>query len=91
MAAPDLVNISGLIDDAECFAFVRQQRWPEGVFCPGCVSSAVIRDGCDDMQPLHRHGAGDASPVAARVGSVPPNSGPDPVKAWELHPVCATQ
>ncbi len=51
MAAPDLVNISGLIDDAQCFAFVHQHRWPEGVCCPGCGSSAVIRDGCDDMQP----------------------------------------
>ena len=53
MAAPDLVNISGLMDDAKCFAFVRQHRWPEGVCCPGCGSSAVIRDGCDDTQP-HR-------------------------------------
>jgi len=48
-----LVNISGLMDDAKCFAFVRQHRWPEGVCCPGCGSSAVIRDGCDDTQP-HR-------------------------------------
>jgi len=31
MAAPDLVNLSGLMDDAKCFAFVRQHRWPEGV------------------------------------------------------------
>jgi len=44
MAAPDLVNLSGLMDDAKCFAFVRQHRWPEGVCCPGCGSSAVIRD-----------------------------------------------
>ena len=51
MAAPDLVNISGLMDDAKCFAFVRQHRWPEGMCCPGCGSSAVIRDGCDDTQP----------------------------------------
>ena len=26
MAAPDLVNLSALIDDAKCFALVRQQR-----------------------------------------------------------------
>jgi transposase-like protein len=50
MAAPDLVNLSGLMDDAKCFAFVRQCRWPEGVRCPGCGSPAVIRDGCDDTQ-----------------------------------------
>ena len=52
-AAPGLVNLSGLIDDAKCFAFVRQHRWPEGVRCPGCDTAAVIRDGCDDSQP-HR-------------------------------------
>ena len=50
MAAPDLVNLSGLLDDAKCFAFVRQHRWPEGVRCPCCDSGAVIRDGCDDTQ-----------------------------------------
>ncbi len=53
MAASDLVNLSGLMDDAKCFAFVRQHRWPEGVRCPACDSSSVIRDGCDDTQP-HR-------------------------------------
>jgi transposase-like protein len=51
MAAPDLVNLSGLMDDAKCFALVRQHRWPEGVRCPGCGSAAVIRDGHDDTQP----------------------------------------
>src|SRR3954469_14635250 len=52
-AAPGLVNLSGLMDDAKCFAFVRRRRWPEGVRCPGCDSAAVIRHGCDDTQP-HR-------------------------------------
>jgi transposase-like protein len=50
MAAADLVNLSTLLDDAKCFALVRQHRWPEGVCCPGCGSSAVVRDGCDDTQ-----------------------------------------
>ena len=47
MAAPDLVNLSGLMDDAKCFALVREHRWPEGVRCPGCDSPAVVRDGCE--------------------------------------------
>ena len=51
--ASDLVNLSALLDDAKCFALVRQHRWPEGVRCPGCGSDAVIRDGRDDTQP-HR-------------------------------------
>jgi len=54
MAAPDLINLSGLMDDAKCFAFVRRHRWPEGVCCPGCGSGAVIRDGCDDTQPCRQ-------------------------------------
>jgi transposase-like protein len=53
MPASDLVNLSGLLDDAKCFALVRQHRWPEGVRCPGCGRDGVIRDGCDDTQP-HR-------------------------------------
>jgi len=53
MAASDLINLAGLMDDAKCFALVRQHRWPEGVRCTGCGSPSVIRDGCDDTQP-HR-------------------------------------
>jgi len=54
MAASDLINLSGLIDDAKCFALVRQHRWPENVRCPVCDSGAVIRDGCDDTQPCRQ-------------------------------------
>src|SRR3954449_6584060 len=44
------VNLSSLIDDAKCYALVRQQRWPEGVRCPGCGGAKVIRHGRDDTQ-----------------------------------------
>ncbi len=54
MAASDLINLSGLIDDAKCFALVRQHRWPEGMRCPVCDSGAVVRDGCDDTQPCRQ-------------------------------------
>ena len=50
MTAPDLVNLAALIDDAKCFALVRQHRWPEGVRCPGCGGATVIRHGRDDTQ-----------------------------------------
>src|ERR671927_579513 len=53
MTAPELVNLSALIDDAKCFALVRQHRWPDGVCCPTGGSRTVVRDGCDDTQP-HR-------------------------------------
>jgi transposase-like protein len=53
MATPDLVNLSALIDDAKCFALVRQHRWPEGVRCAACGGGTVVRDGFDETQP-HR-------------------------------------
>src|SRR3954454_11339458 len=53
MAVPDLVNLSALIDDAKCFALIRQHRWPEGVHCPACGSGTVVRDGFDESQ-AHR-------------------------------------
>jgi len=31
MAASGLINLPGLIDNAECFALVRGQHWPVGV------------------------------------------------------------
>src|SRR5215207_3323503 len=54
MAAIDLVNVSALLDDAKCFALVRQHRWREGVRCPGCGRDAVTRNGCDDTQPCRQ-------------------------------------
>ena len=50
MPSTSLVNLSSLIDDAKCYALVRQQRWPDGVRCPGCGSAAVVRHGRDDTQ-----------------------------------------
>ncbi len=39
MAAPDLVNLSGLMDDAKCFAFVRQHCQSASNFDPGSASN----------------------------------------------------
>jgi transposase-like protein len=50
MSPTSLVNLSSLIDDAKCYALVRQQRWPEGVRCPGRGGAEVIRHGRDDTQ-----------------------------------------
>jgi transposase-like protein len=53
MASPLLVNLSSLVDDAKCYALVRQHRWPDGVRCPQCNSADITRNGRDDPQP-HR-------------------------------------
>ena len=50
MAVSDMVNLSGLLDEAKCFELVRQHRWPAGVRCPGCGSAVVIRNGRDEGQ-----------------------------------------
>ncbi|MFL5281680.1 MAG: transposase, partial [Rhodopila sp.] len=50
MAVFDMVNLSGLLDEAKCFELVRQHRWPDGVRCPDCDSVIVIRNGHDDGQ-----------------------------------------
>src|SRR5690349_14844153 len=50
MPSTSLVNLSSLIDEAGCYAPVRQQRWPDGVRCPGCGGATVIRHGRDDTQ-----------------------------------------
>jgi transposase-like protein len=50
MAVSDMVNLSGLLDEAKCFDLVRQHRWPDGVRCPGCDSAVVICNGHDEGQ-----------------------------------------
>jgi transposase-like protein len=50
MAVSDMVNLSGLLDEAKCFELMRQHRWPDGVRCPDCDSAMVIRNGHDDSQ-----------------------------------------
>ena len=50
MSPTSPVSLSSLIDDAKCYALVRQQRWPDGVRCPACGSARVIRHGRDDTQ-----------------------------------------
>ena len=48
---PNLLNIKAIIDNAKCFEKVRELRWPNGVECPHCHSSEVIKYGRDETQP----------------------------------------
>src|SRR3982750_3515480 len=85
MPASELVNLSGLLDDAKCFALVRQRRWPEGVRCPGCGSGAVIRDGRDDAQPDRQRYRCKA--CAGRFAALPGPAWagrPQPLRVWVL-------
>jgi transposase-like protein len=44
-------NLQSLIDDAKCFAMVRQYRWPRGVRCPACASASIVQNDRSDTQP----------------------------------------
>jgi len=46
-----MINMQSLIDDAKCFETVRALRWPDGICCPGCNSTEITKQGCDDTQP----------------------------------------
>ncbi len=48
-----MLNIQDLIDDAKCFATVRELRWSNGVKCPHCGSSHINKRGFHTHQP-HR-------------------------------------
>ena len=48
---PIMVNIQDLFDDAKCFQTIRDMRWPDGVACPSCGSTSVVKNGRDDTQP----------------------------------------
>ena len=50
MAVSELVDLFGLLDEAQCFELVRQHRWPDGVRCPDCDSAVVICNGHDEGQ-----------------------------------------
>jgi transposase-like protein len=48
-----LLNIQELIDDAKCYAVVRELRWPEGIKCPHCGSGEIKKRGFHNQQ-AHR-------------------------------------
>ncbi|NYZ67396.1 transposase, partial [Endozoicomonas sp. SM1973] len=31
-----MINIKQLVNDKQCYQFIRQTRWPNGVSCPHC-------------------------------------------------------
>jgi transposase-like protein len=48
-----LLNIQHLIDDAKCYAVVRDMRWPDGVKCPHCGAEEINKRGFHNEQ-AHR-------------------------------------
>ena len=48
-----MINLQELIDDAKCYAVVRELRWPDGVRCPECGSNKIKKRGYHTNQ-AHR-------------------------------------
>ena len=46
-----MINLQSLMDDAKCFATVRDMRWPDGVRCSDCDSPEITKQGRDETQP----------------------------------------
>ena len=49
------LNIHGLIDNAKCYQMVRHLRWPEGVECPHCHATTVVKNGHDSSESACQH------------------------------------
>jgi len=45
-----LLNITAIIDNAKCFQWVRELRWPDNVHCPHCSSDMIVKNGRDETQ-----------------------------------------
>ncbi len=44
------IAIHRLMDDAKCYAMVRDLRWPHGVCCPHCESKHLVKNGHDTSE-----------------------------------------
>src|SRR3954452_21095661 len=85
MSSKSLVNLSSLIDDAKCYALVRQQRWPDGVRCPACGSATVIRHGHDDTQEQRqRYRCKDCRARFDDLTGTALSAHQQPLRAWVL-------
>jgi transposase-like protein len=49
------LDIHGLIDNAKCYQMVRKLRWAEGVECPHCHGTHVVKNGHDVVQTDCQH------------------------------------
>ncbi|WP_139322785.1 transposase [Deinococcus marmoris] len=45
-----MLSLIQLLDDEKCFESVRELRSPDGVTCPHCHASGVVKLGRDDSQ-----------------------------------------
>jgi transposase-like protein len=79
------VNIKNLVDDVQCYQTVRELRWPDGVACPSCESTHVIKRGFDDTEPaLQRYECHDCDQRFDDVTDTIFAGHHQPLKVWIL-------
>jgi len=50
------INILDLVTDEKCYDFLRAVRWSEGVSCPHCSNSKVVKNGkCSHNTQLQKY------------------------------------
>ncbi|MCX4028398.1 transposase [Spartinivicinus marinus] len=49
-----MINIKQLVNDKQCYQFIRQTRWPNGVSCPHCQSQQVESKGYHQKQKARK-------------------------------------
>ncbi|MBF0290463.1 MAG: transposase, partial [SAR324 cluster bacterium] len=47
------LQLQNLLDADKCYSSVRELRWPDGVQCPHCYHTDVIKKGFDETE-IHR-------------------------------------
>ncbi len=79
------VNIKNLVDDVQCYQTVRDLRWPDGIECPACQSTQVIKRGFDDTEPARqRYECPDCHTRFAEVTDTIFAGHHPPLKVWIL-------
>jgi len=80
-----MLNIQHLIDDAKCFAVIREIRWPNGVCCPKCGSGKVNKRGFHTHQACRqRYGCQDCGQQFDDLSDTIFEGHHQPLRVWVL-------
>ena len=51
----NLVTIKKLVSEEQCYEAIRNLRWKDGVYCPHCDSTQVLKRGFDNKKLMQRY------------------------------------
>lgn len=77
------LNILDLVTDEKCFDYLRQVRWAEGVYCPGCKSDSIVKNGRSSHNALvHRYECKSCGKGFNDLSATPFAQSNKPLKVW---------